>query len=133
MVAWDTAKRIEIAAAYTAIFNTLKRDARMEKVKAVYSQYADFLREYPNGFRGRRTAAENSGRAGRPRGESGGGGGGSARGARAGRAEAAASAIVVECNILVLRKITAQKASGDAVKVDRRGRENEREKRERCL
>ena len=47
---WDTAKRIE-SERRTAIFNTLKRDARMEKVKAVYSQYADFLREYPNGFK----------------------------------------------------------------------------------
>ena len=46
---WDHAKRKEMTRR-RAIFNELKLDARRDQIKSTYAEYADFLREHPQGF-----------------------------------------------------------------------------------
>ena len=45
---WDIAKRKE-SKRRRAIFTTLKKDATRERVHQVYAEYAEFLRQHPNG------------------------------------------------------------------------------------
>jgi hypothetical protein len=46
---WDRAKWTEMQRR-RAIFNTLKRDAAIDETRRTYAEFADFLREHPNGF-----------------------------------------------------------------------------------